>query len=338
MSAHPIRVLLVGDDAAEAERLRDALNAAGPTAMEVSTAVPALPADATSPHAADASVVILDVGPHADRIPDALAQAAARWPEAALIALVDEAHEKSGLGVLHAGAHDYLVRGRGERELVVRAVRYAIERKRSEHDLRSSFERLARMLEGAVGAMAAAVEMRDPYTAGHQRRVARLAREIAQAMDLPEQQCRSIHVAATVHDVGKIVLPAEILSKPRALTDIEFALVQVHSRVGSEILAPIDFPWPIADMVLQHHERMDGSGYPDRLDGDRILLEARILCVADVVEAMASHRPYRPALGWEAALRELTSNAERKYDPEVVGACVALFREKGFRFEQPSRW
>jgi PAS domain S-box-containing protein len=188
-------------------------------------------------------------------------------------------------------------------------------------------------LEDTVLAIASIVEMRDPYTAGHQVRVAMVAVAIAKQMKLSDEQVRAIHLAGIVHDLGKIQIPAEILSKPGRITDIEYLLIKTHPQAGYDILKGIDFPWPIAQMVLQHHERLDGSGYPQGLKGDAILLEARILSVADVVEAMSSHRPYRPGLGVEAALEEITRTRGTHYDPQVVDACLALFREQHYAFK-----
>jgi PAS domain S-box-containing protein len=185
-------------------------------------------------------------------------------------------------------------------------------------------------LEDTVRAIATIVEMRDPYTSGHQSRVANLAAAIATQMGLLDEQVHAIHLAGVVHDVGKIQIPAEILSKPGRITDIEFSLIKVHSQAGYQILKDIAFPWPIAQMVLQHHERMDGSGYPQGLKGDAILQGARILSVADVVEAMFSHRPYRPGLGIDAALDEISRMCGKYFDPQVVGACVILFKERGY--------
>ena len=180
-------------------------------------------------------------------------------------------------------------------------------------------------------ALGATVETRDPYTAGHQRRVADMARSIATEMNLSTDQIDGIRMAAIIHDLGKISVPAEILSKPTKLTALEFSLIKTHAQSGYDILKDIDFPWPIARMVLEHHERMDGSGYPNGLIAEETLLESRILAVADVVESMASHRPYRPALGIDAALKEIEKNRGALYDTGAVDACVRLFREKGFQ-------
>jgi HD-GYP domain-containing protein (c-di-GMP phosphodiesterase class II) len=181
--------------------------------------------------------------------------------------------------------------------------------------------------------MAKTVEMRDPYTAGHQQRVASLARAIAKEMGLSEEQTEGIYMAGIIHDLGKISIPSEILSKPGKITKIEFSLIKTHPRIGYDILKNIEFPWPVAQVVLHHHERMDGSGYPQGLSGNDILLDARILGVADVVEAMASHRPYRPGLGIDKALEEIVQKQGILYDTEVVEACLKVFTEKGFNFE-----
>jgi putative nucleotidyltransferase with HDIG domain len=184
-----------------------------------------------------------------------------------------------------------------------------------------------------VRAIAAIVEMRDPYTAGHQTRVADLAAAIARQMGLPDEQVHAIHLAGAVHDLGKIQIPSEILSKPGKISDIEFSLIKTHAQAGYDILKGIRFPWPIAQMVYQHHERHDGSGYPQGLKGEDILLEARILAVADVVEAMYAHRPYRPGLGLDAALAEITTLRGITFDPKVVDACVTVFREQHYNFK-----
>ena len=177
------------------------------------------------------------------------------------------------------------------------------------------------------------VESRDPYTAGHQKRVAALARSIAQEMRLSPETIAFISTVSFIHDIGKISVPAEILNKPTKLNEVEYTIIKTHPQVGNNILMGIDFPWPIADVVMKHHERLNGSGYPNGLTGDKIPIEDKIISVADVVEAMASHRPYRPAPGIEKALAEITVNRGRLYDPVVVDTCLMLFRENKFHFE-----
>jgi PAS domain S-box-containing protein/putative nucleotidyltransferase with HDIG domain len=196
---------------------------------------------------------------------------------------------------------------------------------------KESIARLRNALGGTVRALASVIETRDPYTAGHQRKVGDLARAIAKEMELPGDQIEGLRIAAIIHDIGKISVPSELLSKPRRLTDLEIDLIRTHARYGYEILKGIEFPWPVANIVLEHHERMDGSGYPQNIKGEDILLEARILAVADVVEAMASHRPYRESLGIEAALGEIEKNRKILYDEKAVDACLRLFREKDYR-------
>lgn len=205
-------------------------------------------------------------------------------------------------------------------------------RKRMQQELQQSFESLKNAMHSTIQAISMTVEKRDPYTSGHQQRVADLAKAIAEELALPESQIESIYMAAAIHDIGKISLPAEILVKPIQLSDIEISLIQAHAQAGYDILKGIEFPWAIAEIVLQHHERIDGSGYPRGLAGDDIVFEARIICVADVVETMASHRPYRPSIGMDKALEEIANNRGILYDPRVVDACSTLFKEKGYVF------
>ena len=203
-------------------------------------------------------------------------------------------------------------------------------RKHAEQALDESIANLRKALNGSIQAIAKIVEARDPYTAGHERRVAHLAVAIAEEMGLEPDRITALGMSGMIHDIGKIAVPAEILSKPTKLTPTEMTLIQVHPQIGYDILSEIDFPWPIAKTVLQHHERMDGSGYPQGLKGDEIILKARILAVADTVEAMATHRPYRPALGIDAALGEISRGKSIFYDLEVVEACLSQFNQKGY--------
>jgi putative nucleotidyltransferase with HDIG domain len=205
-------------------------------------------------------------------------------------------------------------------------------RKHMQQELEQSFESLKKAMHSTIEAISMTVEKRDPYTSGHQQRVAILAKSIAEELALSKSQVECIYMAAAIHDIGKISLPAEILVKPIPLSDIEINLIQTHAQAGYDILKGIEFPWAIADIVLQHHERMDGSGYPLGLAGDDIVHEARIICVADVVETMASHRPYRPSIGMDKALEEIANNRGILYDPQVVDACLRLFKEKDFGF------
>ena len=208
-----------------------------------------------------------------------------------------------------------------------------IKRTRTETKLKRSVGRLKKSLEKSITAIAAVTEIRDPFTAGHQKRVAKLACAIAEEMGLSKGRSEKIRLAAIVHDIGKINIPTEILIKPDRLSEPEFNIIEAHPQIGHDILYGIDFSRPIATIVLQHHEFLDGSGYPQGLSGDKIMLEARILAVADVVEAMASHRPYRPAHALERALDEISNHKGFLYDPVVVDACLRVFHEREFSFE-----
>jgi len=207
------------------------------------------------------------------------------------------------------------------------------DRKKAENETKDIMRKLRKALDGTINAIALTVEARDPSTSGHQRRVADLARTIATEMGISKDRIEGLRSAGVIHDLGKICVPAEILSKPSKLSESEFSLIKIHPQVGYDILKDIEFPWPVATIIYQHHERMNGSGYPQGLSGDDILLEARILAAADVVEAMSSHRPYRPSLGLENALGEISKNKGILYDPAVVETCLRLFSEKKYAFK-----
>ena len=207
------------------------------------------------------------------------------------------------------------------------------DRKRTEMEVLETMRKLRKTLNGTIDAIALTVEARDPFTSGHQRRVADLARTIATEMGLPKDQIEGVRSAGVIHDLGKIGVPADLLSKPSKLSNIEFELIKIHPQIAFDILKDIEFPWPIAAIIYQHHERMNGSGYPQGLSDDSILLEARILAVADVVEAMSSHRPYRPSLGLKNTLDEISTNKGILYDPAVASTCLKLFKEKKYAFK-----
>ena len=251
-------------------------------------------------------------------------------PEVAVVVLSRNTDLLEAQRTVNEGAQDFLVKGRVDGEMLVRSMRYAQSRMVADHELRRSEERLTeknaqlvQMVYDVAEAMGRVVEARDPYTQGHQERVAIVAKLIAQDMGLPDEEVAAVEMASLVHDIGKMSVPAEILSRPGVLSDIEMSLIKEHSRHSFEILKDIAFPWPIAEITLQHHERMDGSGYPKGLVGTQLLLAARIIGVADVVEAMSSHRPYRAALGMHAAVQELKERSSR-YDPRVVASCVRV--------------
>ena len=219
------------------------------------------------------------------------------------------------------------------RDRIAELDRLAVAHRMTEQALAQSLEKLRRATGVVIDVIIMAVETRDPYTAGHQNRVADLARSIAAEMRLPADVIDGIRVAGRIHDVGKISIPAEVLTRPRHLSPAEYSLVKTHPEIGYEILKNIDFTHPVAQMVYQHHERMNGSGYPRGIAGESILIEARILAVADVVEAICSRRSYRSAMGIEKAIKEILQYRGALYEPAAVDACVALFRDKGFRFK-----
>jgi putative two-component system response regulator len=265
------------------------------------------------------------------------------YPETAVIMVTGVEDPKMVEKALELGVYGYIVKPFKVSEIIIN-VSSALRRQRLEAESRFNRENLEHMvqsrtaklqetLESIIKVIAQTVESRDPYTAGHQVRVAKLACALAEEMGCPTDQIIGIHMAGRIHDLGKISIPAEILSKPSRLTDIEFMLIKTHPQVGYDILKDIEFPWPVAEITYQHHERMDGSGYPRGLKGDEIIPEAKIVAVADVVEAMASHRPYRPAVGIDAASKEIIKNKGRFYDPDVADACSLLLGRKRFSFE-----
>jgi putative nucleotidyltransferase with HDIG domain len=240
----------------------------------------------------------------------------------------------SVVGVLNLYLADGHVRDPKEEEFlrtVTDLLSGILVHRQTQQHLEAALSRVRQTLGTVVQAMGTTLETRDPYTAGHQRRVADLARAIATEMGLSADQIDAVRTAATIHDIGKISVPAELLCKPTRLSATEFELIKLHSKVGYDILKGIDFVWPIAQIVLQHHERLDGSGYPAGLRGEHILLESRIIAVADVVEAMSTHRPYRAAVGLDGALAEITKNKGVTFDASAVEACVKLFTQKGFK-------
>ena len=261
---------------------------------------------------------------------EALAQLIAACSDVPVISVAGTIGEEAAVELLKLGAADYVSKDHLAR------LPYAAGRALSasaEHRARRLAEgRLREALTGTVEAMGALVEMRDPYTAGHEKRSAQLVVAIARRLGLTEDEVETLYLTARMHDIGQIAVPAEILTRPGRLSQNEFTLIKAHPQVAHDILASIDFGRPVAEVILQHHERLDGSGYPLGLKGDEILLEARVLAVADVVEAMSSHRPYRAALGVEAALAEISAGAGVLYDARVVAACEQVFRD-GFAFQ-----
>jgi putative two-component system response regulator len=256
------------------------------------------------------------------------------YPHMPFIIMTGYAPDYSYEDIINIGASDFIAKPFSMGELNAKILRIAREKKIL-WQLQQSLIRSKELLENTVGALASTLEKRDPYTAGHQQRVGYLACALAQEIGLPLERIEGLRLAAFVHDIGKIGVPSEILAKPGKLSEVEMNLIRVHSQVGFDILKRIDFPWPIAEMVLQHHERLNGSGYPHGLIGQKILLEAKIIGVADVFEAMNAHRPYRPALGLSLALDEIYQKKGVLYDEEIVDACIRLFTEKDFKFDSP---
>ncbi len=309
---------------------------------------------------ADIDAVLMDLGLPDSKGIDTFNRVRGQAPRIPVVILSGMDDEQLAIQAVRAGAQDYLVKGEANAQLLVRALYYAVERMKYEEGLRRARDELEirvrartselylanetltrlinelshaekevrRSLQGIIDVVSMIIETRDPYTAGHQRGVADIAQAVAQRLRLPEERIEGIRLAATVHDLGKISIPAEILAKPTRLNDIEMSIIRIHPQSGYEILKLVDFPWPIAQIVLQHHERIDGSGYPQGLSAPDILLEAKIIGVADVMEAMCSHRPYRPAMGIDKALQEILQNKGILYDPDVVDACLQYFEEK----------
>jgi putative two-component system response regulator len=338
ISTKQASILVVDDTPASLKLLTDIMKAEG---YEVRSAISGeLALHAAISHAPD--LVLLDI-----RMPEMDGFEVCRRLKAApetsdvpviFVSAASDTDEK--VQGFELGAVDYVTKPYQRNELIAR-VRTHLELHQLRHhlsevvdqqtaQLKENEKKLKNNLVESVALLAAMVEMRDPYTAGHQHRVAEIAVAIARDLQLPEEQVEGIQLASVLHDVGKIKVPVEILSKPARLSPIEFSLVKEHSQYGYNLLKTVDYPWPIAQIVLQHHERIDGSGYPQGLKGEQILLEARIIAVADVVESMMTHRPYRPALGMDAALKEIQDYRGTLFDPAVVDACIRLFREQGY--------
>jgi len=288
-------------------------------------------------------LILCDVAMPGESGIDFIRYVAAEYPDTAIIMVTVVDDPEIAETALEAGIYGYIIKPFNVNEMIIN-IRNSLRRRELEiadRAYRGNLEReveertaeLQKTLSGVIYALTMTVEYRDPYTAGHQQRVSDLASAIAKEMGFPKDKIAGIRMAGALHDIGKIAIPVEILSKPGRLSKTEFELIKNHSQVGYDILKSIKFPWPIAQIVLQHHERMDGSGYPQGLSGKDILLEARILGVADVVEAMASYRPYRPAIGIDKALEEISINRGKLYDIKVVDACLRVFKENRFKFK-----
>lgn len=288
-------------------------------------------------------LILCDVAMPGESGIDFIRYVAAEYPDTATIMVTAVDDPEIAETALEAGIYGYMIKPFNANEVIIN-VRNSLRRRELEiadQTYRKNLEQkveertaeLQETLKGTIFALTMTVEYRDPYTSGHQQRVSDLASAIAKEMDFPEDKIMGIRMAGVLHDIGKIAIPVEILSKPGRLSKTEFELIKNHPQVGYDILNSIKFPWPISQIILQHHERMDGSGYPNGLLGKEILIEAKILGAADVVEAMASHRPYRPALGIDKALEEISNNKGKFYDTETSNACLRVFKEKKFKFK-----
>ncbi|MBF0215921.1 MAG: HD domain-containing protein [Candidatus Omnitrophica bacterium] len=270
------------------------------------------------------NIIVLDLG-----LPDSVGLDTLTWTvehsaniPIIIISSTDEYWSK--IKAIDLGAQDYLVKGKYSGVELEKAIEYSIQRKQLDRALSNSYERTKKMLSGIVSAMAMAVEKKDPYVHGHQKRVAEIAVLVAQALGLNKEDIEGIEIAAMLHDLGKLGVPADLLSKPAPLKESEFMLIKEHSLIGYEILKPISFDYDVAGVVLQHHERLDGSGYPTGLKGSDIIMGAKIVGIADTIEAMMSSRPYRGAVGREKTIDEITKNKGKLYDPEVVVICLKM--------------
>ncbi len=327
-------ILVVDDEDLIRDILREGLEQAG---YDCRTAADGLEALEILEHE-PVDVVITDISmPRLDGMQ--LADRIHRSHSADVIVMTGFAENLSYEDIIARGASDFIQKPVGVREIILRLERVIRERtisseqRRTEEELRSSLQKLRRVLSQTVNALASSLEKRDPYTAGHQQRVARLAHAVALQMGLPEEQAEGIRIAGILHDIGKISVPTDILTKPGRLSANEFNLIKEHPQVGYDILKDIEFDPPVATCIIQHHERLNGSGYPQGMAAGDIIIEARILAVTDVVEAMASHRPYRPSLGVDRALAEIAAHSGTLYDPDVVKACLTLFEHQRDFFE-----
>lgn len=328
---HSENILVVDDDRAIREMLQRGLQLFGYTCQVAEGAARAI--EILDHDAVD--VVIADI-----RMPDTsgieLCQIIKHRYQADVIIMTGYVEDFNYEDIVQQGASDFIQKPIRIAEFIARLKRVLTERqgkaelKTALADVQLNLDKFQRAMEGFVQAISVAVEMRDPYTAGHQQRVAELVCAMAEDMGLEPDEIYGLRMASVIHDLGKIAVPADILSKPGKLSNLEYELIKSHVQAGYDILKPIEFPWPLAEVILQHHERLDGSGYPQGLTGGDIMLQARILAVADVFETIASHRPYRPSLGLDHAIDELKRNSGVLYDPAVVDSCLRVIKQERF--------
>lgn len=335
---HRARILVVDDDSAVKNLIRKILESDGYDCEMAGDADEAM--DRLKQKNID--LVLSDVAMPGKSGVQLLTEIKSIYPDIPILMISGNSTQATAEAALSLGAYDFLLKPFQKNQVLISVangirrraldLQSRFELKNLENiiydqtkDLKKANEQLNKILEGTIKAMSLTVEARDPYTAGHQQRVADIAVAIASRMNFSPERIQFLKMACLIHDIGKISVPAEILCKPTRLSEAEFNIMKDHSSTGFKILKEIEFPYPLAQIVFQHHERMDGSGYPQKLSGDRILAEARILAVADVVEAMASHRPYRASLGIEKALDEIKKNRGSLFDPDVVDLCCDMF-------------
>jgi putative two-component system response regulator len=327
-----LHVLIVEDNQADVDLIREALSDTGLVSFQIEP-VSRLSEALARLKNVGIDLVLLDLGLPDSQGLETFRRLLEATPHIPVIILTSNDNQEMAVLAVREGAQDYLIKGQIGGSLLIRAMQYAVERKRAEEKIQETMEHLRKAVRTTIQVLLLAIETKDPYTAGHQRRATNLARAIATDMGLSHNIIEGIRMAGAIHDIGKIPIPVEILSKPSKLSAIEYSLIKEHARHGYDILKDVESSWPLAEIAHQHHERIDGSGYPQGLKGEDILIEARILAVADVVEAMASFRPYRPAPGIDAALEEIEKNAGVLYESAAVEACLRLFRDKRFMFE-----
>lgn len=336
-SAHPETILVVDDDLAICKMLQAGIQMAGYQCHVAQSPKKAL----LLLDAVPVDVVVTDIQmPEMSGIE--LGRIIKTRHQADVIIMTGFVHDFNYEDIVQQGASDFLHKPVRLAEFVARLKRVLAERvskaklKTALQELQLNLDKFRRAMDGIIQAISVTVELRDPYTAGHQERVARLACALAESMGFSKDEIYGLRMASVIHDLGKITVPAEILSKPGKLSALEYELIKSHVQAGYDILKQIEFPWPIADIILQHHERMDGSGYPQGLQGEQILLPARILAVADVFETIASHRPYRPSLGIQRAVDEIKNNSGILYDRQVSAVCLELVEQGRFEFAPSS--
>ncbi len=333
MKKKNLRVLLIEDNPGDVRLIREMLSEAKSCSFSLES-FERLDKGLEWIESNSADVILLDLSLPDSQGLDTLGRVLETGSPPPVVVLTGLEDQETALQAVKNGAQDYLCKAQLSASLLERAVCYAIEREAAELELKRSYEKMNRILEQTVAALVSTLEKRDSYTAGHQARVARLSAAIALKLGFEKERVDGIGMAGLIHDIGKINIPIGILMKPSRLDKDEFNMIKTHPGTGYDTLKSVEFPWPIAHVVHQHHERLDGSGYPRGLKGDEIILESRIIAVADVVEAMTAFRPYRDALGVDIALDEIRKGRGKSYDPDVVDACVELFENGEFSFDE----